>query len=648
MPYTTKIDFSDNRQVAQFPETNTWLSGSTKFGVPFSYLPIGPDLSTTAVTSTISGVFSTFSGNSGTTIYSWYDSRMNLATSYLSSITPTTSAATQITPIVLTGNTTGTTPDGYSIHLSYSGVSFDITPSVVLDLGGGIYSGSLHTSVLTFYSANTVDFTGRTIWADVSGITRTQDLIVSRNPTIGYVWTCVNAEGKGSWQTSGSGDYWSGSSETNAIVVNNSNSLASGQYSLAEGYFTTAQGNYSHAEGEATYAGTASHAEGMATTATSVSHSEGYQTYASGLYSHAEGYGCFVTGDYSHVEGYGTTALTTGGGGGEGSHAEGSFTTASGSSSHAEGSNTVASNINAHAEGSLTTASGNSGHAEGSRTTAGGDYSHAGGYSSIAGGTASFVHGQNSYASGSTTIVLGDSITGTQSNYTYVESLNVKTVGSSAFANDIRIAANGNLTTNTSDRRLKENIQPLLGSLGKIKQLSGVTYQWKDRDAGGDELRIGFIAQDVNDVEPLLAFTNKVDGYMGIHIDSVIPMLVEAVKELSSGEITRGDVYLETQKIIAEDNNIDLNYSGTQETAVGGGIRILHGLGEGISSDFVTDSRGNWITNNSLIPKELVLPTYTPTSSEDINGDEGNITIDDDFIYVKTKNKWKRIKLEEF
>jgi hypothetical protein len=196
------------------------------------------------------------------------------------------------------------------------------------------------------------------------------------------------------------------------------------------------------------------------------------------------------------------------------------------------------------AEGYATTANGNYSHAEGSYTVANGDYSHAGGLQSTASGNTSFVHGSGSNAGGSSTIVLGDGIIGTQSNYTYVESLNIKTVGSSAFANDIRIAANGNLTTNTSDERLKENILPLTDSLSKIKQLSGVTYQWKDKSAGGDDIKIGFIAQQVEGVEPLLVFTNKVDSYKGIHIDSIIPMLVEAVKELSSGSTTNKNTYI--------------------------------------------------------------------------------------------------------
>ncbi len=46
------------------------------------------------------------------------------------------------------------------------------------DLGGGNYSGNVLTKTLNILSANTLDFTGRTIWVDVSGITRTDKLII--------------------------------------------------------------------------------------------------------------------------------------------------------------------------------------------------------------------------------------------------------------------------------------------------------------------------------------------------------------------------------------------------------------------------------------------------------------------------------------
>ena len=674
MGFTTKLDFSNNRQVKQNIETITVLSGATSFGVPFSSLPSGPNLTTTGLTSTSTFLLSTFSGNSATTVYTWYDPFMETAISSLVPITPINSGITQ--------NASGFTGnpyvliDGNSVATAYTGVTFDLTPIAMYDLGGGNYVGSVQSDFVDYYSASTLDFTGRTIWNDVSGITRTQDLIITNNANIGSVFTCIDSEGKGNWSSISAitNQYWvSGSTGYYSIkTINDSGVDATGDYAFAEGNGSLAVGNNSHAEGHATIANGqdshsegnntianafASHAEGDTTQANGDgSHAEGVNTLAHGIYSHAEGSYTQANGDVSHAEG--NLSVATGfvshaegintQANGDGSHSEGGNTQANGDWSHAEGTETIASNYASHAEGDTTISSGSGSHAEGSGTIASGDYSHAGGASSSASGSASFVHGSGSTANGIGTIVLGSFITGTTDNTTYVNQLNVKTIGSTAFANDIRIDANGNLTTNTSDERLKENITPLSEALLTINALQGVSYQWKDRNAGTDAVRLGFIAQQVNNIDSRLVFTNPVDGYMGLHIDGIIPLLVEAVKELSSGITISNNTHLETQTILAEDNNIDLNYSGTVETAIGGGITVLHAMGVDLGAELITDENGNWVTNNDFIPNKITIPNYTPSGSTDTNGNLGNVTRDDDYLYIKSSTGWKRTNLESF
>ena len=436
------------------------------------------------------------------------------------------------------------------------------------------------------------------------------------------------------------GGYWSASTGTNAIVVDNSNSLASGINSLAEGYQTTASGDYSHAEGFQTIA---SNANGSQAT-----HAEGQLTLASGDQSHAEGFTTTASGDQSHAEGTLTTA------GGAQSHAEGNNTIASGQGSHTGGVGQGSGKIRATGKGSFNHSSATTAITGLTNTGSNGDYSSIlGGLNQIinSGSTCSVIIG----GSGNTinnnvvrsVILGGQNISASTNDYTYVSSLNINTVGSSPFVNDIRIDANGNLTTNTSDVRFKENINKISGALDKIKSLRGVTYEWKDKTAGGDSVRLGFIAQEVETVEPLLVFTNKHDNYKGLHVDGIIPLLVEAVKELASGATIK-NIHLETQTILAEDNNIELNYNGTNATAIGGGIKVLRSISGDISSELITDSNGNWVTNNDFIPNALTIPIYTPTSSNDENGNIGNITRDENFLYLKGKDKWKRINLEEF
>lgn len=89
----------------------------------------------------------------------------------------------------------------------------------------------------------------------------------------------------------------------------------------------------------------------------------------------------------------------------------------------------------------------------------------------------------------------------------------------------------------TSDVRLKTDIKPLEGSsLEKVKQLTAKTYLWKDDLMGkGDKREIGLIAQEVAEVVPE-AVSQMASGYdtLGVAYTQLVPLLVEAVKELSA------------------------------------------------------------------------------------------------------------------
>jgi hypothetical protein len=391
--------------------------------------------------------------------------------------------------------------------------------------------------------------------------------------------------------TGGTGgvDLWVSGTGLNSLETNNSSNVSSGDYSISEGFNTTASGIYSHSEGNGTIA------------SGSTSHAEGNGSIAGGIYSHAQGGGTIAIGAYSHAEGNGSQAI------------------------------------------------GNVSHAEGNITTANGNYSHTGGYFTVANGNYSFVHGSESVANGDNTIVFGSKITGNTPNTMYVDNLNIKTVGTGPGTTDIGVDINGNVVNQASDIRLKENISTIENALDKVKNLRGVKYQWIDKENGGDDYRIGFIAQEVNVVEPLLTFVdNSEEQFMGVQYKDMSALLVEAIKELASGSVVSNNTALETQTILAEDNNIDLNYNGTPETALGGGITVLHAKGDNLSSELLTDENGDWLTNNDFKPKALTIPLYTPTGSNDENGSEGNITRDDNYMYIKTINGWKRTNLESF
>ncbi len=103
-----------------------------------------------------------------------------------------------------------------------------------------------------------------------------------------------------------------------------------------------------------------------------------------------------------------------------------------------------------------------------------------------------------------------------------------------------------------SDRRLKTDIQPLLEPLTKLSQLRGVSYIWNNSIdsrfsfiSNDDKRHIGMIAQEVKDIYPELVeeisengkiFVTKEDNddvYLGVRYPEMIPILVEAVKEMN-------------------------------------------------------------------------------------------------------------------
>lgn len=83
--------------------------------------------------------------------------------------------------------------------------------------------------------------------------------------------------------------------------------------------------------------------------------------------------------------------------------------------------------------------------------------------------------------------------------------------------------------TELSDLRLKKDITKLTGSLNKLRELSGFSYNWIDKSKPGRQ--VGVIAQEVEKLFPELVVT-KEDGFKVVRYTGLIPHLIEAVKEL--------------------------------------------------------------------------------------------------------------------
>lgn len=170
----------------------------------------------------------------------------------------------------------------------------------------------------------------------------------------------------------------------------------------------------------------------------------GITSFVGGTDSQANGVASFAFGKNVIANEYASIAM------GSASTASGmvSFTVgesnlASGYASLAFGRITVASGTTASAFGNGTTASNYATTAFGNFTQANGDTSFAAGFSSIANGDYSFVLGSDSIVNGNYSVVLGRNIIGNQADTTYIDNLNVKTLGVGAPVTNLAIDVNG-------------------------------------------------------------------------------------------------------------------------------------------------------------------------------------------------------------
>ena len=100
-----------------------------------------------------------------------------------------------------------------------------------------------------------------------------------------------------------------------------------------------------------------------------------------------------------------------------------------------------------------------------------------------------------------------------------------------------------NATIQTSDRRLKEQIQPTTLGLDFIKDLKPVSYRWKDTKNRAPRTHYGIIAQDVLETLEKHGITDRADfagiigneeEYYGARYTEFVAILIKAVQELSS------------------------------------------------------------------------------------------------------------------
>ncbi|MEJ2217882.1 MAG: tail fiber domain-containing protein [Gemmatimonadota bacterium] len=258
----------------------------------------------------------------------------------------------------------------------------------------------------------------------------------------------------------------------------------------------------------------------------------GWDADSVGVFSVAMGYNTIASNYYSTAIGNNTTARGQSSTSlGDNTHANGNYSTALGFHTQANGTYSTALGYHTQANGTYSTAlgiqtiaSGNESTALGYATTASGTYSAALGiyttaqaYGSLAIGRYNLIQGSNlSWSGGDPLFVAGN---GT----------------SSVPSNALTLYKNGNLTiagtlTQSSDARLKEDMEPLEGTLTKVMRLTPIRYHFRPGTGRPAGTQIGLTAQQVQPLFPELVKQDG-DGYLSLSYANLSAVLVKAVQE---------------------------------------------------------------------------------------------------------------------
>lgn len=122
-------------------------------------------------------------------------------------------------------------------------------------------------------------------------------------------------------------------------------------------------------------------------------------------------------------------------------------------------------------------------------------------------------------------------------------------IGTPASGTAGEIRATNNVTSYYSDKRLKANLRPIENALSKVLKIGGYLYEQNpEAEKFGYknyETQVGVIAQEIQAVQPeavtLAPFDIDEDGisksgenYLTVRYERLIPLLIEAIKELQA------------------------------------------------------------------------------------------------------------------
>jgi hypothetical protein len=105
----------------------------------------------------------------------------------------------------------------------------------------------------------------------------------------------------------------------------------------------------------------------------------------------------------------------------------------------------------------------------------------------------------------------------------------------STFYNDVR--STGSFTAGYSDDRLKDKHGNIPNALAKVSAINGFYYTANEtaKDLGmKDGMQVGVSSQEVEKIMPEVVVPSALDGYNTVHYEKLVPLLIEAIKELKA------------------------------------------------------------------------------------------------------------------
>jgi len=95
-------------------------------------------------------------------------------------------------------------------------------------------------------------------------------------------------------------------------------------------------------------------------------------------------------------------------------------------------------------------------------------------------------------------------------------------------------ASNDIVAFSSSDIRLKNNIKTIDKALDKVNSIQGVEFDWIEKEIihGNKGRDVGVIAQEIEKILPEVV-TTRDNGYKAVKYEKIVPLLIEAIKDLS-------------------------------------------------------------------------------------------------------------------